>query len=129
MKKYIDPKDIVVNGKPLSEIIELHRKFLNDEEGGVRANLYSANLVRANLESANLESANLESANLESANLESANLVRANLVRAKNIELAAALTTITPDGDLIGWKKLKAFIYLAHFSLLEIVRKSVVSNP
>ena len=91
MKKYIDPKEIIINGTPLSEIIENHEKWLIEEEGGVRANLVRANLVRANLESANLYSANLESANLESA---------------KNIEFAAALTTITPEGDLIGWKKL-----------------------
>ena len=111
MKKYIDPKEIIINGTPLSEIIENHEKWLIEEEGGVRANLVRANLVRANLvranlESANLESANLESANLESANLYSANLESANIESAKNIEFAAALTTITPEGDLIGWKKL-----------------------
>jgi uncharacterized protein DUF5758/pentapeptide repeat protein len=155
-----DPKDITINGKQLSEILESHKKWLMDEEGGeranlvranlesanlesanlVRANLESANLVRANLVRANLESANLESANLESANLvranlesanlvranlESANLVRANLVRAnlvranlysanlvranlesaKNIEMVEAITSIVPEGDIIGWKK------------------------
>jgi len=34
MKKYIDPKEIIINGTPLSEIIENHEKWLIEEEGG-----------------------------------------------------------------------------------------------
>ena len=30
--------------KELKEVLELHKKWLNDEEGGVSANLSSANL-------------------------------------------------------------------------------------
>lgn len=41
------PDEIEVNGKKLSEIIELHEKFWNDVEGGERAYLYGANLEGA----------------------------------------------------------------------------------
>ena len=49
-------------------ILENHKKWLNNEYGGVRANLENANLRGANLENANLRGANLEDANLENAN-------------------------------------------------------------
>ena len=41
----------------LQEIIANHKKWLNDEDGGVRANLYGANLYGANLDGANLDGA------------------------------------------------------------------------
>ena len=66
----------------LELILELHAKWLRDEEDGERANLSGANLSEAELKGANLEEANLEGANLEGANLEWANLKRANLNEA-----------------------------------------------
>jgi len=71
------------------------------------ANLSSANLSSADLRSADLSSANLSSANLRSADLSSANLSSANLRSAKDAELPIARTRILPEGQLIGWKKLK----------------------
>ena len=80
------------------------------------ANLYRANLFDANLSHANLSRANLFDANLSSANLSHANLYRADLSRAdlfgvnlSSADLKKVLTarTILPDGDLIGWKKLR----------------------
>jgi hypothetical protein len=70
-----DPKDITVNGKQLSEILEAHRKWLRSEEGGERADLSYADLRDADLRD------------------------------AKNIEMADAITRILPEGDIIGWKK------------------------
>ena len=61
----------------LQSVLDLHDKWLLDEDGGIRANLEGANLYGANLEGANLEGANLEGANLTRANLEGANLTRA----------------------------------------------------
>jgi len=46
----------------LKEILVAHKKRLNDEPGGRRANLEEANLREANLRLANLEGANLEEA-------------------------------------------------------------------
>ncbi len=112
-----------IEKEQLESILELHRKWLYDEEGGERANLEGANLRGANLwganleganlrganlRGANLEGANLEGANLRGANLRGANLEGANLWGAKNVpELALAQTVILPEGDIIGWKKLQ----------------------
>lgn len=63
----------------LNKIIELHEKFLNNEEGGVRANLSGVNLKFASLKLANLEGADLSNANLKFANLTGANLSEADL--------------------------------------------------
>jgi hypothetical protein len=126
----IDPKEIVINGKQLSDILAAHKKWLLDEEGGTRANLRGANLSGADLRGANLRGANLSGAdlrdanlsgadlrdadlrdanlrgaNLRGANLSGADLRDADLRDAKNTELAAAMVTIVPDGDIIGWKK------------------------
>jgi hypothetical protein len=71
----------------LKQILSLHKKWLNGDSDGVRANLEGANLEGANLVCANLKGANLEGANLEGANLVGANLERANLAWA-NLENA-----------------------------------------
>jgi len=72
--------------RELDKILELHEKWLEDEDGGIRANLEDANLEDANLRDANLEDANLVRANLRGANLRDANLRDANLVRANLID-------------------------------------------
>ena len=81
----------------LNSILELHRKWLYDEEGGKRADLYGANLYGADLRGANLYGANLRGANLYGA----------NLYGAKNAALAQARTVICPEGAIIGWKKVE----------------------
>lgn len=58
----------------LAKILELHKKWLNDEEGGERANLSGADLRWADLSRANLRWADLSGANLSGANLSSADL-------------------------------------------------------
>ena len=68
--------------KELKMILDRHRKWLNDEEGGERANLYRANLCGADLGGANLNGANLCGADLGGANLNRADLREANLNRA-----------------------------------------------
>ena len=94
----------------LNSILELHRKWLYDEEGGKRAdlsfkNLRGADLYGANLRGANLRGANLRGANLRGADLYGANLYGADLYGAKNAELIQAQTVICPEGNIIGWKK------------------------
>jgi uncharacterized protein YjbI with pentapeptide repeats len=71
----------------LETILIDHKKWLNSEKGGKRANLQSADLRSANLRSADLRSANLRSANLQSADLQSANLRSADL-RSANLRSA-----------------------------------------
>jgi hypothetical protein len=61
----------------------------------------------ANLSGANLYGANLSRANLSGANLSGTDLSGTDLSGAKNLDeqLQISSTTITPEGDLIGWKK------------------------
>jgi len=66
----------------LKEILELHRKWMVNEDGGKRANLRGANLSGANLRGANLSGAYLIDADLSYAYLNDANLRRADLRRA-----------------------------------------------
>lgn len=72
----------------LKEILRLHKLWLYNEVGGIRANLSSANLrgadlIYANLIYANLRGANLSYADLSDANLSDADLRGANLSDAK----------------------------------------------
>ncbi len=71
-----------MNQQELDTILDLHRKWLYNEEGGKRANLCDANLRGANLCDANLRHANLRHANLCDADLRDANLCDANLCGA-----------------------------------------------
>ena len=48
----------------LKKVLDLHIKWLNDKEGGERADLSGANLIEADLSWANLRGANLRGANL-----------------------------------------------------------------
>ena len=48
----------------LKQILELHKKWLNNEDGGERADLLDANLRSANLRSADLRGAYLSGADL-----------------------------------------------------------------
>ena len=68
-----------MDNEKLKEILERHRKWLNDEDGGERADLREADLREANLRGANLRGANLCEANLYGADLYGANLRGANL--------------------------------------------------
>ena len=65
--------------KELNDILKLHNKWINEEIGGVRANLSWADLEDANLSGANLSRADLRGANLRSANLRCIDLSRADL--------------------------------------------------
>ena len=63
----------------LNKVLEKHKKWLNDEPGGERANLRGADLRGANLRGASLREADLWGANLREADLRGANLRGANL--------------------------------------------------
>ena len=66
----------------LQEILVKHEQWLNDDEGGERANLQEANLRGADLQEADLQGANLQEADLQWANLQEADLQGANLQEA-----------------------------------------------
>ena len=68
-----------MNNEQLQEVLRKHRLWIDDEEGGERADLRGANLRGANLWGANLSDADLSGANLWGADLSDANLSDANL--------------------------------------------------
>ena len=68
--------------KELTKILELHQKWLNNENDGRYADLRYADLRGANLTGANLTGADLTGADLRGANLTGANLTGANLTGA-----------------------------------------------
>lgn len=65
--------------KELDLILEKHKKWLNDENDGERANLRYANLRYADLRGANLQNVDLQNVDLRYADLRDANLQGADL--------------------------------------------------
>jgi hypothetical protein len=63
----------------LKEILYLHKMWLEDEDGGIFADLHGANLRGADLHGADLCGANLCGADLHGANLHGADLCGADL--------------------------------------------------
>jgi uncharacterized protein YjbI with pentapeptide repeats len=68
-----------MNKEQLQEILKLHKIWLEDQKGGIRANLRGAYLRGANLSGADLRGADLSGANLYGANLSGADLRGADL--------------------------------------------------
>ena len=68
-----------MNANELKNILKLHKKWLNNEEGGLKADLCGANLRGANLRGADLRRANLRGVNLNGADLRGADLREATL--------------------------------------------------
>jgi len=68
-----------MNQKELNKVLELHKKWLNGKEGGVRADLRHANLSETDLYKTDLSNARLGSADLRKADLSYANLCKADL--------------------------------------------------
>lgn len=109
----------------LDEILEKHKKWLNDEPGGERADLRGASLQKADLRGANLWEANLREAdlwgadlwradlweailreaNLWEADLRRANLWEADLQGADNIPNYVCPICCPEEGSFIGFKK------------------------
>ena len=111
-----------MNKDELNTILENHKKWLYNEDDGIRANLCGADLRGANLRGANLCGANLRDADLcgadlRGANLRGANLCGANLRDAKNVNevdwnhMTAFYAICCPEsGAFIGWKKCGKYI-------------------
>ena len=106
-----------ITKEELQEILEKHQKWLNDEEGGERANLRYANLSRADLSCADLSCADLSCADLSGANLRYANLSRADLDEDQLIRKGLCLKE-----PLIGYKKCRDNLIVT----LEIPKGAIV---
>ena len=93
-------EEVFVNGICLKEILDKHKKWVDEEEGGERANLSFAdlslvdlsfvNLFDASLKDTNLSHANLRNTDLSHADLTGSDLTRANLRNAdlRNADLS-----------------------------------------
>jgi len=68
--------------KDLKEILELHKKYLNGDPDGSKANLSEADLSEADLSEADLSKADLSKADLSEADLSKADLSKADLSEA-----------------------------------------------
>ena len=99
-----------MDNEKLKEILERHRKWLNNEDGGERANLCGANLCGANLREANLGGANLRGANLRGADMREANLCGANL-RGANLREANLRGADMREANLYGADMREANLY------------------
>ena len=89
----------------LNEILEKHKKWLNGEPDGERANLREADLRGADLRGADLRGASLRRANLYEANLRGADLRGASLLGAENIPEYICPICCPEKGSFIGFKK------------------------
>ena len=112
------PKEIIINGKTLEEILINHKHWINEDCYGwenMRADLVGADLRGARLCGANLHDArlcdadlcgaDLHDANLCSADLRGADLRRANLCDAWLDKNEEARKGIKLTENIIGWKK------------------------
>lgn len=125
----------------LKEILDLHKKWLNGEPDGVRADLSNANLSNADLSDADLSDANLVQADLQNASLIRADLRNANLRNAalRNANLTGAYlvhanlsTADLSDADLTGADLTGAGLIYANLSNADLrnadLRNANLSN-
>ena len=102
-----------MNANDLKTILEKHKMWLNDEDGGEMADLRWADLRWADLSGADLSGADLSGANLSGANLSGADLrwadlSGANLSGVRHIESARNLfypLTCPEKGEYTAFKK------------------------
>ena len=90
-----------MNANELKEVLELHKKWLNNDESGKRADLSNANLAGAILSNADLSNADLRRANLAGAILSNADLKRADLCDA-NLRVTDLRRADLRDANLCG---------------------------
>ena len=121
-QKGIDMKKITQ--EELNEILEKHKKWLEDNEVGERADLSVADLSGANLSVADLSVADLSGANLSVANLSVADLSGANLSGAKNISFPISCPE---EGEFIGFKKAKGG-YIVKLKITEDAKRCSASG-
>ena len=128
----------------LAELLAKHRAWLNNEDGGERANLSSADLSSSDLRYADLSYTNLSSADLSSADLSYANLRFLQSANGKELtcmnagkyqvvlskesiaigcklftvekwkEFNDATISMMDDGALEWWRKWKDLVFMFH---------------
>lgn len=73
----------IITAEELKDILAKHKKWLNADEGGEKADLRDTDLRGEDLRKVDLREASLDCADLRAANLQSANLQHTNFRKAK----------------------------------------------
>ena len=117
-----------MNKNELEVILENHKKWINGEESGKRAELRCANLSGADLRDANLRCADLRYADLRDANLRCADLSGADLRDANLSGVNIYLPISCPEiGSFIGYKKIKDN-HIVKLEILEDAKRSSATS-
>lgn len=111
------PKEVIINGKTLEEILTNHMYWVNsgsveELENKMRADLSNVDLSYVDLHCTNLSNANLSGANLSNAELRDADLSTANLSYA-NLSDACLRGANLSDADLHGANLSHTMFYCA----------------
>ena len=102
-----------ITQEELNAIIEKHRKWLNHEKDGERANLEGANMSGANMSGADMSYANMRNADMHGANMSDADMSGAIII----------FPICCPDtGSFIGWKKVRGE-YIAQLEIPEDAKR------
>jgi len=112
--------EVFVNGKCLQDILEAHKRWLNNDDQGIKADLYGADLNNADLSGVDLRYADLSNADLRYANLRNADLRNANLSNADlmgaNLSGASLRYANLSEADLTGTNLRRADLSDANLS-------------
>ncbi len=103
-KKLRSPEKIIINGRPLFDIIKDHSLFIESYgKYGTRADLQAADLQMTNIYGADLQGANLSKADLQGADLRETNLQGVDLMGV-NLREADLQGTNLREANLQGSK-------------------------
>ena len=109
----------------IKKVLELHKKWLNVEQNGEKANLREADLRGANLSGANLSEAELHRADLRGTNLRGTELHRANLSGA---DLDFSCFPLWCGGSKFKCDTKLVYQLLAHICTLEFEDTEGIKN-
>jgi len=110
-----------MTSEEIKKVLDLHKKWLNNEQGGERANLSGAELSEANLRGADLHWADLRGAELHWADLSEADLRGADLHWAdlRGAELDFSCFPLWCGGSKFKCDTKLVYQLLAHICTLE----------
>ena len=75
-----------ITTKKLSDILNLHKKYVNGKKDGVRANLEGTNLEGANFENAYLNHTKIKNANFKGTNLRNIVFIESDFTGVANMQ-------------------------------------------
>ena len=119
-----------MTSEEIKQVLELHKKWLNNEQGGERANLSGAELSEANLRGADLHWADLRGAELHWADLSEADLRGADLHWAdlRGAELDFSCFPLWCGGSKFKCDTKLVYQLLAHICTLEFDDTEGIKN-